>query len=167
MAGMEPQEPYAKPQRELSIREQRFVRGIVDGKSQAQAARDAGYSPKAARQKGSELMHRDYIRERARALMVEEGLDLREGIRALRRTLNAQRMGLTRDGEVVPMGDDGTTQVKAVETWAKLWDLFPNQLDVKHDVTGQVVVLREQDVIEGDPFAAVVDGEARELDAGT
>ena len=46
----------------LSVRELRFVAGIIQGKSQEQAALDAGYAKASASTQGNRLMQRDRIK---------------------------------------------------------------------------------------------------------
>ena len=46
----------------LSVRELRFVAGIIQGKSQEQACIDAGYSAQSARTQANRLMQRDRIK---------------------------------------------------------------------------------------------------------
>ena len=60
--------------RKLTSKQQKLVEGIIAGKSGAQAARDAGYSPNNARQSAYQAMKE--IGERAREAMDRHGLDL-------------------------------------------------------------------------------------------
>lgn len=65
--------PDKKP-RKLTRKQQKLVEGIIAGKSGAQAARDAGYSPNNARQSAYQAMKE--IGERVRQAMDRHGLDL-------------------------------------------------------------------------------------------
>lgn len=64
----------AKKTRKLTRKQEKLVEGIIAGKSGAQAARDAGYSPNNARQSAYQAMKE--IGERAREAMDRHGLDL-------------------------------------------------------------------------------------------
>lgn len=146
---------------EITVRERKLVSGVLDGKSQAQAARDAGYPPASARQAASETLKRPDIRALLHARLDAAGLDIDQGIAVLARNLNARAMGLTKDGDVVDMGWDGTTQTKALDQYWKLRNAYPNpRLDMDVNLKGAIVVLRPEDAIASDPFGDVFDGDA-------
>jgi len=144
---------------DLTVREQKLVNGVLEGKTQAQAARDAGYPPASARQTASQVLQRPDIRNLIHARLDEAGLTLERAIAILDRNLNARAAGLTKDGDVVDMGWDGTTQTKALDQYWKLRDAYPNKLDVDVNLKGAIVVLRPEDAIAPDPFGDVVDGD--------
>lgn len=51
----------------MNTRHRKFVDGLIDGKSGAQAARDAGYAPNSARQTANELLTNPDIQKRIQA----------------------------------------------------------------------------------------------------
>ncbi len=159
------------PRRELTMREERLVQGLLDGKTQTQAALDAGYGnghPNHAAQTANKKLADSNFRQKLLARALERGIGIDYALDNLDRVIHVRRKGVTREGDVVDLGDDGNAQAKGVDMLLRMMGAYPDpRLEVDHNVRAQVVVLREQDVIEGDPFAAVVDGEARELDAGT
>jgi len=58
----------------LTVRERKFIMGLADGKSQTQAAKDAGYSKKTAYSIASEKLKKPDIQQSLQALMETRGL---------------------------------------------------------------------------------------------
>ena len=146
----------------LTARERKLVEGAVEGKSIAQAGRDAGIPD---RRKAHATLTRPDVRRHYIALMERAGLTDDYLLEKAREVLNNTRMGLTRDGDVVPMGTDPHAQVKGLELLFKLKDAFPNlKLDVAHRHSGAIVITEGETLGIPDPFGEPpIEGEAREL----
>jgi hypothetical protein len=63
-----------KRQAGLTVRQKKFVAGITEGKSQTQAAVDAGYSPSTAPQQGNRMLKKAHIREAITDILERKGL---------------------------------------------------------------------------------------------
>lgn len=98
------------------------------------------------------------MRQHVRARLEAAGLDIDAGIAILKRNLDATEYGLTKDGAVVEMGPDGTTQTRALEQLWKLHDVLPNpRIDGEVNISGAIVVMRPDDAVaSADPFSANV-----------
>lgn len=147
---------------DLTIRERKLVAGVIEGQPQRQAAIAAGYPEKSASVAASNVMNRANVRDLVRAHLRDAGLDDETLARKLRSLVEAQAVGMTKDGDVVPLGPDNHAQIKALEMAYKLTDAFPNpKLDVDLNMKGAIVVLRPEDAIAPDPFAGdVIDGDS-------
>jgi len=69
--------------RTLTFKQEKFADGVAAGKSAAAAARDAGYSPRSARQIASENLSKPDVQGRIAARISESGVDPREVIGTL------------------------------------------------------------------------------------
>jgi phage terminase small subunit len=137
----------------LTVRERALVAGVAAGKSQTAAAREAGVPAKSAPKTGSEMLSRPQVRERFRELLADAGLDDASLVGELRRLLNTKRYGTTMQGQVVELGDDGATQVKALDMAMRIADAYPNpKLDVDMRVQGAVLIGTADDL------RAILDG---------
>lgn len=142
-------------------KEEKLMQGLVEGKTKVQAALDAGYgngnymsaATAATRKLGS-----DEFRLKLRARLEERRMGTDYALDGLHRVITAQKMGLTKDGLAVAMGDDGIAQAKGVEMLLKVLDAFPNpRVDVNATLAGSVVILRPDDLVSVDPFSEAID----------
>jgi len=139
---------------EITVRERKLIDGVMSGQSQTQAAIAAGYPERSARVEASKVMNRPDIRNYWRARLCDAGLDDDSLARKLRSLVESQAVGMTKDGDVVPLGPDNHAQIKALEMAYKIVDAFPNpKLDVDLSMRGAIVVMRPEDGIAPDPFA--------------
>ena len=154
--------------RKLSVRDEKLIDGLVAGQSATEASLAAGFgngvrkqaADIASRKLGSEGF-RQIIRER----LAERHMGVDYALDGLHRVVTAQKYGLTKDGSVVAMGDDGVSQAKGVEILLKVMDAFPNpRVDVNALVSGSVVVLRPDDLVSVDPFSEAIDVSPTEID---
>ena len=135
-------------QPELLPREAALVAGVVQGKSQSAAAREAGYAPATASKRGSDVLSRPEVRERFRSLMREAGLDDESLVGELRRLMHVERKGITPAGDVVSLGDDGNTQIKALDMAMRISDAYPNpKLDIDMTVRGAILIASADDYL--------------------
>lgn len=118
---------------ELTVREQRLVKGVVQGKSKRQAAIDAGYSPKSANAIAHEALRKPTVQaafqralkkagitEDKLAQVMREGLDAQKVISAV--VVGADANEKTQDFIDVP---DHPTRHKFLETAIKVKGLDP------------------------------------------
>lgn len=128
----------------LTPKQRAFVSGILKGKSQKQAAIDAGYSKKAARQIGQENMTKPAIaracaeaqKKRSERLQLEEDFELKKGIQLLRMCMEPHLVCDTKgnpvpdeDGHYV-MAFDSKGANMALQTIAKLRGKFVQKVEV-------------------------------------
>jgi hypothetical protein len=64
-----------KKARPLTIKQKKLVKGVVAGKTQKQAAIDAGYSPKHAESAASHELNKAQVKATLQSLMAKHGLD--------------------------------------------------------------------------------------------
>jgi len=147
----------APPEDALSMRERALVAGMLNGKSQTQAAIDAGYSAKSAASIGSRALARINNSQSFSALLAKAGLDDATLANAIRQgATESLEYGLSRSGESVPLGPAWHARAKFVDMALKVGKHYPDRtVDVQ--VTGAVVVKAATDAAP-DPFA-VIEGE--------
>jgi hypothetical protein len=154
----------------LSMREERFAQGLLEGKTQEQAAIDAGYSPASARTLASAKMRDLSFRDRLREHALAQGIGIEYALKKLDHLMNARAVALGgKDKDlVIELGDDGATQAKGTDMFLKVMGAYPDpRLEANVNVAATVIV-RSGDMLAPDPFSdgAVVDGEAREISDG-
>lgn len=71
----------------------RFIRAILSGRSQKEAAIAAGYSPLSATSSGTQVMKNPEIREEIRKALEKQGLNLTYSFQELKRGLKDGKMG--------------------------------------------------------------------------
>ena len=152
------------------MREERFAQGLIEGKTQELAARDAGYAAASARTIASakvrDLSFRDKLlaRAHARGIGVDFALD---HVIAL---MDHETLLLGgKDKDISHWIGDGATRAKGTEMLLKTLGAFPDPRVAIDVSVAATVIVRSSDMLAPDPFldGAVVDGEARELGDGT
>ena len=141
-------------------REERFLAGIIDGKRPRQAYLDAGYSPQHG---GTPLTGRDGAawRELLQRRLEAHGLTMDAVIPRLARIMDAKKMGLTKDGDVVDMGYDEHAAAKGIDIYMKITDSYPNpRLEVTGADGGAIVVRNTRSLL-----GPIIEGEAKEIPA--
>ena len=143
------------PLRELNVRQRRFVAELVGGApSAAEAYRRAGYGVKAAADAASRLGNDISVRQEIRRTLEAAGLTRETMAVHLASLLDVRKYGISKDGDRIDVGRDGSTAQKALELAYRLDDALPNpKLDVDMALRGAVVVLRADDLLGGDAFA--------------
>jgi len=143
--------------RPLNIRERKFVKSIIEGKSAAQAMRDAGYSERMAKSCASEKLVK--TSETIQQLMEKKGLTddyllqgLLEGTKA---TKNISCIVIAPNGEGQKDAnsttrdfvevDDFPTRHKYLETGFKLKGHLRDKLDISGDIIVEVVKFGAKD----------------------
>lgn len=131
----------------LRHQHQRFVDGILAGKSQKQAALDAGYSVKSAETKGSALMRNDKVRRALAEMRAPDIADADEIQRFLTAGMRGKHHQLAGDVEPpfepmverevscphctmpVPVSIEPKDRIKAAEILAKTRGMFAIKLE--------------------------------------
>lgn len=132
--------------------------GVLAGKTQTQAAIDAGYPRGSAREVASRALGREHIRSYMRDLLAQAGLDDASLLKLVAEgAKTATQHGITRAGDVVAMGPDWHARAKLLDMALKVADAYPNRLDINAQVAGAVVVLQPDDVVASDPFVSARD----------
>ena len=165
-----PKEPAIPPGKPLSMREERFIQGLIEGKKQGQAALDAGYAPESAANRASEKLSSLTFREKLLARAHARGIGVDFALDHVIALMDHETLLLGgKDKDISHWIGDGATRAKGTEMLLKTLGAFPDpRLAVDVSVAATVIV-RSSDMLAPDPFSdgAVVDGEARELDGGT
>mgnify|MGYP001591743057 CR=1 FL=1 len=120
--------------------------------SQAASARAAGSSPSSAPQRASEWNASVNVRAVIQRALEKAGLNPESLAEKLALDVDAQKMGLTKDGSVVAMGRDSIASVKALELAYRLGGGLDARVEVTH--SGAVIVLHEA---ARDPFRDAID----------
>lgn len=143
--------------RPLNIRERKFVKSIIEGKSAAQAMRDAGYSERMAKSCASEKLVK--TSETIQQLMEKKGLTddyllqgLLEGTKATKvisATVIAKNGEGMKDADSMSKDfidvDDFPTRHKYIETGLKLKGHLRDKLDISGDIVVEVVKFGSKD----------------------
>lgn len=161
----------AKELKPLTMREQRFAQGLVEGKTQTQAALDAGWAPSHAAQTASEKMRDLTFRQKLQAHALAQGIGIEYALKKLDQLMNAKAVALggKDKDQVIELGWDGATQAKGTDMFLKVMGAYPDpRLEVNANIAATVIV-RSTDMLAPDPFSegAVIEGEAREVEGGT
>ena len=163
----------SKPLRPLTMREERFAQGLLEGKTQRESAVIAGYSPASAETIASEKMRSLSFRQNLQAHALAQGIGVEFALGKLQELVNADTLVLGgKDKDREYWVQDGATRSKGVDMFLKVMGAYP---DPRADVNVSAlttVVLRSADSLAVDPFAVAgdgpaIDGEAREIDGGT
>lgn len=118
--------------RPMTIKKKKLIQGVVEGKSQKQAAIDAGYSPKSAESQASQILQEPKVKQSLIELMDEMGLSDSVLLAKHKELLNATR---TTDNGDIP---EYQIQAKALEMGYKLKSAFVEKSDV--NVSGGLTI---------------------------
>ena len=136
-----------------TAREEKFLAGIIQGKTPRQSYLDADYSPAHG---GTPLTGRDgeAWRELLKRRLDAHGLSMDAVIPKLARVMDSHKYGITQKGDVVDLGDDPHAQVKAIDVWMKVTGSYPDpRLEISGPDGGAIVVRHTRsllgNVIEG------------------
>jgi len=141
----------ANPKKRLTIKQQKLIQGIVAGKTQRQAARDAGYVGPSADVNASKILNKPHVMCETRRVMEEAGFTLPALLQDLDRLRHAkkpiaatiinrpgktkgQRDANSRTTDFIEV-DDNATQIKALDMAFTLRDDYPNKIN-KTELTG-------------------------------
>ncbi len=148
----------------MTSRQELFANGILQGKTQKQAAIDAGYTAVNAHIAGSKLMHDQNFREKLKNLMLERGLTADYAVGKLKGLIEAETVILMGKEKDTPLNiPDGATRAKGMDMYLKVMGGYPDpRVDINANVVATVIV-RSTDEIGLDPFAAdVIEGKVVE-----
>lgn len=118
-----------KPRRSLTVKEQKLVQGVAMGKSQTQAAIDAGYSPKTAAVIASENLKKPNLQEALQAALIKHGITPDRTIQRVSEALDAEKVAIVGNGEqaMAEITPDHTTRLQAVKIANNLMGLGQKQ----------------------------------------
>lgn len=156
--------------RPLTMREERFAQGLLEGKTQIQAAKDAGYAPTAAAVTASEKVRQPNFRTQLLARAHERGIGVDFALDSVLGLMKQEQLmlgGKDKDKEV--WAPDGATRAKGTDMLLKALGAYPDpRLEVNANIAATVIV-RSTDMLAPDPFSegAVIEGEAREVEGST
>lgn len=113
--------PNAKKPK-LTVKEQKLIKGVAAGKSQTQAAKDAGYSPKSAHEIASKTLKKVDVQEALQQALVKHGIDLDSAIAPIGKALTATKILITGkdDQAFAEVVEDVDLQLKGSDRALKL-----------------------------------------------
>jgi hypothetical protein len=85
----------------LDERERHFVKGVAEGKSMIQAAKDAGYSKSTAEKKSYSILQRPLVRSALTNALEQVGVTLEHIVQPIADALKATRSYVNKDGLMV------------------------------------------------------------------
>lgn len=99
----------------LTVKQAKLVKGIVEGKSQQQAAVEAGYgnTPESAAVIATETLKNVNVQEALQVALAEQGITLEKIVKPIADGLEAYKTGFNKDGEYMDFGPDHSTRLKA------------------------------------------------------
>lgn len=147
----------------LTPQKAEFVRQIAAGKSGREAARVVGLSPDSGA--ASKWLADENIRNALKLAAMEAGNTPEELGKTLREAREAMRTELDREGNVVTLGPDHPSRIKATDIAIKMLGGYPNpraELDI--NAQNVLVIRADQALAASDPFTAVgLDPEGTEV----
>lgn len=127
------------------IRRKKLIRGIVAGKTQLQAAIDAGYAKKQAGSQASQILKKPQVKSQLYAALDRAGLSDSTLAKKILEWINAQKTvsaiaGTDAGAGTVDFVDvpDYTTQVKAGEMICKMRGHFAEKIE--HEIIGNMSI---------------------------
>ena len=121
-------EPRPKKKRPLTVKQKKLIKGVAEGKTQKQAAIDAGYSPKCADEIASQQLNKDSVKQTLQQLMEKMGLSDDELLVKHKELLNAKRQ--VSDGTKLVDLPDYQTQIRALDSAYKLKGAYVEKREV-------------------------------------
>src|SRR4029077_11616402 len=85
----------------LDKRERRFVKGVIEGKSMIQAAKDAGYATSTAEKKSYAILQRPLVRSALTNALERVGVTLEHIVQPIADALKATKSYVSEDGLMV------------------------------------------------------------------
>lgn len=134
----------------LTPKERRLIKGVAEGKSQTQAAKDAGYSKRSAYELGSRALKKVEVRTALDILMDKAGLSDTKVFAA-----HAELMGANKTVSVIPMKgetegrDASASSVEFVDV--PDWQARAKGIDMAHKIKGRYVEKKEISGPNGGP----------------
>ena len=151
------------PEDKVTTRERALVHGVLQGKSQAQAAVDAGYVSKSPGKMASEALQRPDVRAYARKCLESAGLTPEYGAQKLKEAIDtAMQYGLSKDGRPVTLGPDHRTRLQGLDQLWKIAGAYPDpKADINVNGQNVLVIDRSQSPLAAlDPFTPTVESES-------
>lgn len=100
----------------LTVKEAKLVKGIAEGKTKVQSAKDAGYSPRSAAEIASETLKKPNVQEALQEELAKQGITIDKIMRPVTNALNSDSIDLQLKGHDralkvlgVKQGEGGTT----------------------------------------------------------
>lgn len=99
----------------LTVKQAKLVKGIVEGKSQQQAAVEAGYgtTPESAAVIATETLKNVNVQEALQVALADQGITLEAIVKPIADGLTAIKSGFGKDGDYYEIGPDHGTRLKA------------------------------------------------------
>lgn len=111
-----------------TVKQEKLITAILEGKSLAQAGLEAGYSPDSPAQVASNQLKKPWVREPLTKILDEQGARREAAAKRIAEALDADATGIVqRTGEVVELGPDHPTRLKAADLVLKYHGESPTQ----------------------------------------
>ncbi len=150
----------------LNDREKKFVEGVVQGKSKALSAREAGFSPSTSSKKSHTFIQRLLIRTALVAALAREGATISRIVRPIAESLEAKLVTATKAGPVQTNYPDYRIRLEGAQLAIRLCGGIPRSNELPQTPPAQLVVNisripegnaveKEGDVVESDKHLQV------------
>ena len=118
-----------KPTKKLTVKEQKLVKGIAQGKSQTQAAKDAGYSHRSATVIASEALTKPNVKEALAIALERNGITLDKALAPIGKALTATKVEIHGQGDdaFAEVVEDIDLQLKGSDRALKLMNIGQNK----------------------------------------
>lgn len=149
---MKPEPRVKAKEAKLTVKQRKLVNGVAEGKTQKQAAIDAGYSEKCAKEIASQELNKPSLKATLQDLMEHMGLSDGALLIKHRELLNAQKQlsGVREAGsesvEFVEVPDH-VVQCKALEMAYKLKGAFTEKIESTIQTVSSITILKAEDVV--------------------
>ena len=101
--------------KQLTVKEAKLVKGVVQGKPKYKAAVEAGYSEKSARSIATETLKKPNIQEALQAELAKQGITLEKIIKPIKDGLEAEKVHIVGNGDqaMAEITPDHATRLKS------------------------------------------------------
>lgn len=106
--------------KKLTVKEAKLVKGIAAGKSQTQAAKDAGYSERSAHEIASKTLKKVDVQQALHMELQKQGITLEQAVAPIKKALNAKKVVQIEGDFYETEVDDLDMQIKGSDRALKL-----------------------------------------------
>lgn len=132
--------------KQLTVKEAKLVKGVVQGKPKYKAAVEAGYSEKSARSIATETLKKPNIQEALQAELAKQGITLEKIIKPIKDGLEAEKVSIVGNGDeaMAEITPDHSIRLKASDMAQKLMGVKANQ----ENPGGNTYIFNKGDIVK-------------------
>lgn len=137
---------YRVMAKQLTVKEAKLVKGVVQGKPKYKAAVEAGYSEKSARSIATETLKKPNIQEALQAELAKQGITLEKIIKPIKDGLEAEKVSIVGNGDeaMAEITPDHSIRLKASDMAQKLMGVKANQ----ENPGGNTYIFNKGDIVK-------------------